>query len=240
MRRHRLMGMSETTTKNTIKYIEDGILEHKAKLKNMPIIHENFNGILDLTDSIGDADWFFIYLACLVENPKKIMEIGTWIGLSTYAMALASNALIYTCDQGPDNFFIAPDKKSCVDRIIRHPNTHSSAFTKKIDDGFDFIFNDASLTDNDAKNLFEKCEDKFTFVTHDYYKLTKYNRVVFCKGRYAIERMMKYAWNNNYKTKLFTPAKNWYSTEGYWHSTGLWKISINTCCAMLKIEREDA
>ena len=222
--------MSESTTKNTIKYIEDGILEHKVKLKNIKHIKKIFNGVLDFTSSISWEDSSFLQLTCLVEKPKKIMEIGTWIGMSTYSMALASNAPIYTCDEGPDNFFITPYKKSCLDRIIRHPNTHSSAFVKKIDGGFDFIFSDASLTDSDAKNLFAKCEDKFTFITHDYYRLEN-NKPLFCKGRYAIERMMKYAWKNNYKTKLFTPGPDWY-IKGYG------ELGINSSCAMIKIDRE--
>ena len=218
------------STKNTIKYIEDGVLEHKTRLKNLV---KNFLTGPVVEDSISRSDAIFLQLVCLVEKPKKIMEIGTWVGTSAYALSQASDALIYTCDQELDNFYIIEGQESYTDRIIRHPKTHSSEFFKKIDGGFDFVFADANLDDNDVKDIFKKCEDNFTFITHDYYSL-KESKLVLCKGHHATLKMIKYAWENEYETELYIPSLDWYYSGGFHvHDFG----GINICCAMIKFEK---
>jgi hypothetical protein len=226
------------STENTIRYIEDGVLEHKTRLIELN------NNILEkprpFSHSISRTDRRFLQLACLVEKPKKIMEIGTWIGTSAYALSQASDALVYTCDQGPDNFYIIEGQESYTDRIIRHPDTHSSEFLKNIDGGFDFVFADANLDDNDVKDIFKKCEDNFTFITHDYYRPEK-PKPVFCKGHHAAMGMLIYAWENGYETEgaseLYPPSPDWYR-EGY-HSQvlGFFFKSFNSSCAMIKFEK---
>ena len=227
------------STENTIKYIEDGVLEHKTRLGEL------YKNIIfpprPYVNSIGNQDAIFLQLACLVEKPKKIMEIGTWLGTSTYAMAQVSDALIYTCDQGPDNFYIHEGNDSYTNRIIRHPDTHSSKFLKNIDGGFDFVFVDGWLKD-DAEGIFEKCEDNFTFIAHDYYRPEK-PKPVFCKGYQAVERMLKYAWENGYETELYPPSPDWLDNP---YASYLVKLrmpplygvmNINACCVMIKIEK---
>ena len=211
------------STENTIKYIEDGVLEHLTKMR---YLRSNCLCCPVIENSISRSDALFLQLACLVEKPKKIMEIGTWIGTSAYALSQASDALIYTCDDGPDNFYIIEGQESYTDRIIRHPDTHSSEFLKKIDGGFDFVFVDGWLKDDDAKGIFEKCEDNFTFITHDYYRFEK-PKPVFDKGHRAAERMIKYAWENGYECELYPPSLDWIPTFG----------KINLCCAMIKFSR---
>ena len=218
------------STENTIKYIEDGVLEHLTKIR---YLRSNWLQDSHMENSIGGSDALFLQLACLREKPKKIMEIGTWVGTSAYALSEASDALIYTCDEGPDNFYIIEGQESYTDRIIRHPDTHSSEFFKKIDGGFDFVFVDGWLKDDDAKGIFEKCEDNFTFITHDYYRIEK-PKPVFCKGHHAVERMIKYAWENEYECELYPPNPDWYSAGGYYvKNFG----EMNICCAMVKFSR---
>jgi len=230
-------------SKNTIKYIEDGILEHKVRLEHL---RSNSITLKHSEDATGQTDCLFLQLACLVEIPKKIMEIGTWVGTSAYALSQASDALIYTCDQGPDNFYIIEGQESYTDKIICHPKTHSSEFLKNMDDGFDFVFVDGWLNDDDVKGIFEKCEDKFTFIAQDYYswhryfnptvKLT-YNHPVFCKGYNAAWKMMSYAWQIGYETdfqsELFPSDPEWLNDGYYIEDFG----SINACCVMLKFNR---
>ena len=223
------------STENSIKYIEDGVLEHKTRLKNSQL---NFLSGPVVEDSISSSDALFLNLACLVEKPKKIMEIGTWIGTSSYSLAQSSDALIYTCDEGPDNFYKIEGQELYINRIIRHPDTHSSKFLKNIDGGFDFVFVDGWLTDDDAKGIFDKCENKFTFITHDYYRYEK-PKPVFCKGHHAVERMIKYAWENGYECELYPPSPDWSSPD--WYSVGGYYVKkfggVNQCCAMVKFER---
>jgi len=219
------------STENTIKYIEDGVLQYKTQLENLVI---NFNSGLVSENSISASDAIFLQLSCLVERPKRIMEIGTWVGTSAYALAQATirrgyfdlETLIYTCDDGPDNFYVIEGQESYTNRIIRHPETHSSKFLKNIDGGFDFVFVDGWLKDDDAKGIFEKCEDNFTFITHDYYRFEK-PKPVFDKGHRAAERMIKYAWENGYECELYPPSLDWIPTFG----------KINLCCAMIKFSR---
>ena len=45
----------------------------------------------DTPDSTSDADCYFLYETCLEYKPKKILEIGTLVGKSAYAMALGSD-----------------------------------------------------------------------------------------------------------------------------------------------------
>jgi hypothetical protein len=221
------------STENTIKYIEDGVLEHLTKMLYLRSNWRQKVARIRMENSIGGSDALFLQLACLREKPKKIMEIGTWIGTSAYVLSQASDALIYTCDEGPDNFYIIEGQESYPDRIIRHPDTHSSEFLKKIDGGFDFVFVDGWLEDDDVKGIFEKCEDNFTFVTHDYYRPEE-SELVFCKGHHAVERMIKYAWENGYETESYTPSPDWYSAGGY-HVKKFG--GVNICCAMVKFEK---
>ena len=217
--------------KEMIKYIEDGVLEHKTRLKNSQL---NFLSGPVVEDSISSSDALFLHLACLVEKPKKIMEIGTWVGTSAYALSQTTeDALIYTCDDGSDKFYTIEGQESCTDRIKRYPDTHSSEFLKKIDSGFDFVFVDGWLEDDDVKGIFEKCEDNFTFITHDYYRPEE-SELVFCKGHHAVERMIKYAWENGYETESYTPSPDWYSAGGY-HVKKFG--GVNICCAMVKFEK---
>ena len=218
------------STENTIKYIEDGVLEHLTKMR---YLRSNCLCCPVIENSISRSDALFLQLACLVEKPKKIMEIGTWIGTSAYALSQASDALIYTCDEGPDNFYKIEGQELYINRIIRHPDTHSSEFLKKIDGGFDFVFVDGWLTDDDAEGIFKKCEDNFTFITHDYYRPEK-PKPVFCKGHHVVERMIKYAWENEYECELYPSSPDWYSAGGYYVK----KFGgMNICCAMVKFSR---
>jgi hypothetical protein len=221
------------STENSIKYIEDGFLDHRDALVGYK--NNSLRSLMNISakDSIGSGDSLFLQLVCLVEKPKKIMEIGTWIGTSSYSLAQSSDALIYTCDEGPDNFYKIEGQELYINRIIRHPDTHSSKFLKNIDGGFDFVFVDGWLTDDDAKGIFDKCENKFTFITHDYYRYEK-PKPVFCKGHHAVERMIKYAWENGYECELYPPSPDWYSAGGYYvKNFG----GVNQCCAMVKFER---
>ena len=231
------------STENIIKYIEDGVLQNKTQLENLVI---NFNPATASENSISSADAIFLQLACLVERPKKIMEIGTWVGTSAYALAQATirrgyfdlEVPIYTCDDGPDNFYVVEGQESYTKRIIRHPETHSSEFLKNIDGGFDFVFVDGWLKDDDVEGIFEKCEDTFTFITHDYFRSQKIpntskSKLVFCKGHHDVQKMIEYGWEKGYETELYPPSPDWYHGGFHVHHFG----GVNACCAMIKFEK---
>ena len=60
----------------------------------------------DTPDSTSNADCYFLYETCLEYKPKKILEIGTLVGKSTYAMALGSDCEIHTVDKNRDRFIV--------------------------------------------------------------------------------------------------------------------------------------
>lgn len=174
--------------------------------------------------STSFSDCRFLQLLCIEKQPKKILEIGTWVGSTAYAMAFAtndSNASIHTCDN--QNAFC---KTECPEakRINLNPNTYSSDLLtdKKALSGIDYIFNDANVSYEDCKKIYDLAVDNFYFVTHDYYdSIGKHE-----KGYEAIQNLIKVLDENNAKYNLYTPEKEWYF-EGY-------KDSVNGCCAFLE------
>ena len=132
----------------------------------------------DTPDSTSNEDCYFLYETCLEYKPKKILEIGTLVGKSAYAMALGSDCEIHTVDKNRDRFIVHEG----FERIIRYPNTESMEFWKNGMDGFDFVFVDGRLNFEDCENIFEKTLDNFWFLCHDY----RFND----KGKEVVKRML--------------------------------------------------
>ena len=138
----------------------------------------------DLKNSTSNEDCYFLKKMCEEYNPTKILEIGTFVGKSAYAMAAGSNCMIYTVDRDKDNF-LKPDKYNYLaKRIIRHPLMDSMDFWKNYPDlnGFDFVFVDGWLRQEDVENIFERTLDNFWFLCHDY-RLND-------KGEEVVKRML--------------------------------------------------
>jgi hypothetical protein len=182
----------------------------------------------------GSADCKFLQLLCIERKPKKILEIGTWVGNTAYAMSFATKgvgAVIHTCDEvswGNDNIseidmFLKIDCEE-AERININPNTWSSDFLMSEDllSGIDFVFNDASISLEDCQRIYELAADKFCFITHDYYNEQGGHE----KGAEAIENMKTVIKG---KYRLYTPEKEWY-TAGC-------KAGVNGCCALIECEK---
>ena len=136
--------------------------------------------------STSNEDCYFLYETCLKYKPKKILEIGTLVGKSAYAMALGSDCEIHTVDKNRDRFIVHDGFK----RIIRYPSTTSINFWKNGIDGFDFVFVDGWLKQEDVENMFDKTLDNFWFLCHDY-RLND-------KGEEIVNRMLKEAMKRDY------------------------------------------
>ena len=139
----------------------------------------------DLSKSTSNEDCYFLKKLCLEFNPTKILEIGTYVGKSAYAMASGSDCPKYTIDRNKNKFLEPPKYKHLADKIIRHPPMDSIDFWRNYPDlnGFDFVFVDGWVRQEDVENIFERTLDNFWFVCHDYSPKDK--------GEEVVNRMLK-------------------------------------------------
>lgn len=171
------------------------------------------------SDTTGFNDTSFLSLMILEHQPKNILEIGTWVGTTSYAMATSStDVTVYTCDN--NNRFVNMGLEQ-NNRIKTHPSTYSTEFLKNMlsqNIKFDMLFNDASISDEDCDMLCQLSNDKFIFTTHDYFN----SNGGYEKGYHAMESMKKSLTKNNINYVEYIPKKEWY-----------FKDRINGCCGLL-------
>lgn len=156
-----------------------------------------------------------IYLHYLVKNvkPKKILEIGTWIGKSTYALALAGDpAEVHTIDKWAFmNMWVEIPNKT--HNIFRYDMT-SLEFFKQNKNEFDFMFIDGNIDQEDIKEIFDCTPNKFNVVFHDFYVDDPED-----KGTKNVYEFMNTCTDYNYKF-LFESD-----------------IRTSACCARLEIKK---
>lgn len=159
------------------------------------------------TDTTGYNDCAFLSLLVLNYKPENILEIGTWVGTTSYAMALTDgDCKVYTCDDS--NRFVKLNIEA-NNRIFTHSKTHSTEFLKRMindDMVFDMIFNDASLSNEDCELLCKLTPKDFIFVTHDYFN----SNGGYEKGYDAMEKMKQVLGKNNINYSEYIPKKEWY------------------------------
>ena len=134
---------------------------------------------------------------CEEYKPTKILEIGTFVGKSAYAMAAGSNCMLYTVDRDKDNF-LKPDKYNYLaKRIIRHPLMDSMDFWKNYPDlnGFDFVFVDGWLRQEEVENIFERTLDNFWLLCHD--------QRINDKGEEVVKRVLMESMVRDYELDIY-------------------------------------
>ncbi len=135
---------------NITKHLQDYILKHGLKLH--PVQREIINYNLRLGDikrmQISISQCQFLHLIIKVSKIKKVLEIGTFTGLSTLSMALAlpNNGEIIALDKNKEtnkiavNFFKKAEQNHKIKTIIKPAlETLIKIRNKK----FDLIFIDA-------------------------------------------------------------------------------------------------
>ena len=98
------------------------------------------------------------------KKPRVVVEVGTFIGKSTVALAAAAERL-YTCDK--DN-----DCLPATERIVTHPYTTSTAMLRRLaGDGVkaDLFFLDGRLTDEDVALVRELSRPDTVFAFDDFH-----------------------------------------------------------------------
>ena len=145
---------------NITKQLQDYILNHGHKLH--PVQKEIINYNISLGDikrmQISISQCQFLHLIIKVTNIKKILEIGTFTGLSTLSMSLAlpNNGKIIALDKNEQtnkiaiNFFKKAKQDHKIITIIK-PALESLAETKE---KFELVFIDADK--ENYKKYYEK------------------------------------------------------------------------------------
>ena len=143
--------VSEINSKNWLKL--------KNKIRNFP----------NIECSTSNADCFFLALLVKKYKPINILEIGTFVGKSTYSLACAAKS---NC------------KKFCIDTIdiqkklikkrfakfkeVKFYNGHSSKLLPNFKKKYDFIFIDANLDNETVIALKKLIKKKTLIVLHDF------------------------------------------------------------------------
>lgn len=119
------------------------------------------------TGSVPCEDAMDLYKVTKFFEPKVIVEVGTFIGVSTRAMREAvPSATIYTCDHSNDIQVSPNDTK-----LHQYPNTASSTmFADLAEKGVkaDLIYLDGRLTPQDFEPLGKIITENTVFVLDDF------------------------------------------------------------------------
>ena len=126
------------------------------------------------TGSIGMAKAYSLYLFVRYFKPKRIIEIGTFIGRSTLSMANALDTYsdlgeIHTCDMS-NNISLPWQGKT---KITQYPKTKSIDMLKKLTGEFDLIFLDGRITDDELTLIENLISQKTIIILDDFEGIEK-------------------------------------------------------------------
>ena len=160
------MGSNLAITKEIENYINNHSLELTAVQKEIISYNDSLGDIKRMQISISQCH--FLHLIVKISNTKKILEIGTFTGLSALSMSLSlpSDGKLVTLDKNTErnkiasNFFKKAKQESKIKTIIG-PALESLSSLKKKEQKFDLIFIDADKENyknyyNQSLDLIEK------------------------------------------------------------------------------------
>jgi predicted O-methyltransferase YrrM len=181
--------------------------------------------------STSNADCFFLALLVKKYKPINILEIGTYVGKSTYSLACAAKS-----NGGKFNIDTIDIQKKSIKRKfakfkeVKFHNGHSSKLLPNFKKRYDFIFIDGNLDDETVITLKKLVKRKTLIVLHD-----------FCppidKGIYDLFYLSKF-FNFNYYhpqfSKNFIKKVNEFTTEvNFFKNYKIDKTKINLCCCLI-------
>ena len=142
------MGSNLVINKEIEKYIEDHSLELNPIQKEIILHNENLGDIKRMQIAVSQCN--FLHLIIKISNIKKILEIGTFTGLSTLSMSLAipDDGKLIALDKNEktseiaNNFFKKANQENKI-KIITKPALESLNDLKKNNNKFDLVFIDA-------------------------------------------------------------------------------------------------
>ena len=142
------MGSNLVITKEIEDYIDNHSLELSAVQKEIISYNNSLGDIKRMQISISQCH--FLHLIVKISNIKKILEIGTFTGLSglTMSLSLPKDGELITLDKNAErnkiasNFFKKAGQENKIKSIIG-PAFESINNLKKKEQKFDLVFIDA-------------------------------------------------------------------------------------------------
>jgi len=160
------MGSNLRITKEIENYINNNSLELTTIQKEIISYNNSLGDIKRMQISISQCH--FLHLIVKISNIKKILEIGTFTGLSglTMSLSLPNDGKLVTLDKNIErnkiasNFFNKAKQDKKIETIIG-PALDSINYLKKRDQKFDLVFIDADKENyknyyNQSLELIEK------------------------------------------------------------------------------------
>ena len=160
------MGSNLVLTKEIENYINNYSLELTKVQKEIILYNNSLGDIKRMQISISQCH--FLHLIVKISNIKKILEIGTFTGLSglTMSLSLPSDGKLVTLDKNVErnkiasNFFKKAKQENKIKTIIG-PALESLSNFKKKEQKFDLVFIDADKENyknyyNQSLDLIEK------------------------------------------------------------------------------------
>ena len=156
------MGSNLVITKEIENYINNHSLELTSVQKEIISYNNSLGDIKRMQISISQCH--FLHLIVKISNTKKILEIGTFTGLSglTMSLSLPSDGKLVTLDKNTErhkiasNFFKKAKQESKIKTIIG-PALESLSSLKNKEQKFDLIFIDADK--ENYKNYYNQSLD---------------------------------------------------------------------------------
>jgi len=156
------MGSNLVLTKEIENYINNHSLELTAVQKEIISYNNSLGDIKRMQISISQCH--FLHLIVKISNIKKILEIGTFTGLSglTMSLSLPSDGELVTLDKNVErnkiasNFFKKAKQEKKIKTIIG-PALESISNLKKKKQKFDLVFIDADK--ENYKNYYNQSLD---------------------------------------------------------------------------------
>ena len=160
------MGSNIVITKEIENYINNHSLELTAVQKEIISYNNSLGDIRRMQISISQCH--FLHLIVKISNVKKILEIGTFTGLSglTMSLSLPKDGKLFTLDKNIErnriasNFFKKAKQENKIKTLVG-PALESINNLKKNNEKFDLVFIDADKENyknyyNQSLDLIEK------------------------------------------------------------------------------------
>ncbi len=156
------MGSNLVLTKQIENYINNHSIELTTVQKEIISFNNTLGDIKRMQISISQCH--FLHLIVKISNIKKILEIGTFTGLSglTMALSLPSDGKLVTLDRNEErnkiasNFFKKAKQENKIQTIIG-PAIETMRNLKKKEQKFDLVFIDADK--ENYKNYYNQSLD---------------------------------------------------------------------------------